>query len=134
VTKKRILILPAGFGDGHNAAAFGLASALNQIGHDAQVLDVFDRAHPTLNEFLRKAYRLAITHTPKLWQLIYQSSDAADFSKRRFDVFSPSARALKSTFEEFQPDAVVSTYPLYAHLVERLVGSHGHLPFPLSVS
>jgi processive 1,2-diacylglycerol beta-glucosyltransferase len=62
--------------------------------------------------------------------LIYQSSDAADFSKRRFDVFSPSARALKSTFEEFQPDAVVSTYPLYAHLVERLVGSHGHLPFP----
>ena len=37
---------------------------------------------------------------------------------------------LKATLEEFEPDAVISTYPLYAHLVERLVGSTGHLPYP----
>jgi processive 1,2-diacylglycerol beta-glucosyltransferase len=130
VTKKRILILSAGFGDGHNTAAHGLAAALGQAGHEAMVSDVFDRAHPTLNEFLRKAYRMAITHTPKIWQLIYRSSDAADFTKRRFDVFAPSARALKSTLDDFEPDAVISTYPLYAHLVERLVGPKGHLPCP----
>ena len=129
-TKKRILILSAGFGDGHNAAAFGLKAAFEAEGHVAVVADVFDRAHPTLNELLRKLYRTAITHTPRIWQAIYRSSDAADFSERRFDVFAPSARELKTTLEEFEPDAVISTYPLYAHLVERLVGSTGHLPFP----
>ena len=128
--KKRILLLSAGFGDGHNAAAFGLKAAFEKLGHTAVVVDVFDRAHPTLNEFLRKAYRFSITHTPKIWQAIYSTSDAADFTKRRFDVFAPSARALKKAFENFEPDLVLSTYPLYAHLVERLVGRHGHLPFP----
>jgi len=123
-------VLSAGFGDGHNAAAFGLASALREQGHQVRVADVFDAAHPTLNEFLRKLYRVAITHTPRIWQFIYSSSDAADFSQRRFDIFAWSARALKRAMEDFAPDAVVSTYPLYAHLVERLVGSHGHLPFP----
>ena len=130
VLPKRILILSAGFGDGHNSAAFGLAAALRGGGHRVEVADVFDQAHPTLNEFLRKAYRFAITHTPRIWRMIYRSSDAADFSQRRFDVFAPSARALKRTLERFEPDAVISTYPLYAHLVERLVGSHGHLPYP----
>ena len=128
--KRRILLLSAGFGDGHNAAANGLKVAFEQLGHSAQVADVFDSAHPTLNEFLRKAYRFSITHTPKIWQAIYRSSDAADFTKRRFDIFAPSARALKHALEEFEPDLVLSTYPLYAHLVERLVGRRGHLPFP----
>ncbi|MGI9241875.1 MAG: MGDG synthase family glycosyltransferase [Verrucomicrobiales bacterium] len=128
--KKRILILSAGFGDGHNAAAFGLQEAFTKGGHSATVVDVFDRAHPALNEFLRGVYRFGITYTPKIWEAVYHSSDAADFTRRRFDIFAPSARALKDTLEEFCPDAVVSTYPLYAHLIERLVGPRGNLPYP----
>ena len=127
---QRILILSAGFGDGHNAAAYALQAAFGQMGHHAVVADVFDQAHPALNDFLRKAYRLAITKTPKIWSAIYNASDAADFTKRRFDVFAPSTRALKQEIERFAPDFVVSTYPLYAHLVERLVGKRGHLPCP----
>jgi len=127
---KRILILSAGFGDGHHAAAYGLAKVFERAGHEAKVMDVFRSAHPTLNELLRKGYRVAITHLPKIWRLIYRGSDAADFRKRRFDVFAPSARAMKSALEDFEPDALISTYPLYAHLIERLVGREGRLPFP----
>lgn len=130
VENKRILILSAGFGDGHNAAAYGLREAFQSRGHLVEIVDVFDRAHPTLNEFLRNTYRFGITHTPRIWQAVYRSSDAADFTRRRFDVFSPSTKELKRTLESFRPDAVVSTYPLYAHLIERLVGTTEHLPFP----
>ena len=127
---QRILLLSAGFGDGHNAAAFALQRAFEAQGHTATVADVFDRAHPALNDLVRKAYRFAITATPKVWQAIYRLSDAADFSERRFDIFAPSTRALKREIETFEPDFVVSTYPLYAHFVERLVGERGHLPYP----
>ncbi|NBQ65409.1 MAG: galactosyldiacylglycerol synthase, partial [Verrucomicrobia bacterium] len=51
-----VLILTAAFGDGHNAAARGLAAAIRQQGGNAVVADPFAEARPGPNEFARRLY------------------------------------------------------------------------------
>ena len=114
--RPRILILTAGFGDGHNSAARNLARALQDHSH-VQVEDPCENGSPRLNDLLREGYRHLITHAPLLWHWLYKSSDQQDFSRpRRF--LRATTQALADTVTRFQPHLVVSTYPLYPYLLE----------------
>ena len=55
---KKVLILTAGFGDGHNTAARNVAEALDLISDEVkvEVLDVFQSSLGLLNDVLKKAY------------------------------------------------------------------------------
>ena len=55
---KKILILTAGFGDGHNAAARGLREAIELLDEDAraEVLDLFADSYGVFNTLARKTY------------------------------------------------------------------------------
>ena len=57
-TVKKVLILTAGFGDGHNTAARNVADALELISDEVkvEVLDVFQSGLGLLNDVLKKAY------------------------------------------------------------------------------
>ena len=53
---KRVLILTAGYGEGHNSAARALKSAFDeQPGVQAELVDLFALHAPRLNHFSRKA-------------------------------------------------------------------------------
>ncbi len=64
-----ILILTAAFGDGHNAAARGLAAAIQLRGGQAVVTDPFAESKPTLNDFARRLYLTLINRAPHAWNL-----------------------------------------------------------------
>jgi processive 1,2-diacylglycerol beta-glucosyltransferase len=51
---KKILILTAGFGDGHNAAARNLREAIDLVTDDAkvEVVDLFESTYSALNTLL----------------------------------------------------------------------------------
>jgi processive 1,2-diacylglycerol beta-glucosyltransferase len=55
---KRILILTAGFGDGHNAAARSLREAIEITSDDVkvEVLDLFESSYGVINTLAKKAY------------------------------------------------------------------------------
>jgi processive 1,2-diacylglycerol beta-glucosyltransferase len=62
-----ILLLTAGFGDGHNTAARSVAAALNRLcpGETIEVSDLISEAHAAGFATVSKAlYQLAITHWP----------------------------------------------------------------------
>ena len=67
------LILTAGFGEGHNAAARNTAEALRarNPGARIEVHDVFLEAYGWVNLLVRDAYLAAINHTPSLWKLVF---------------------------------------------------------------
>ena len=71
--KPRVLILTAGFGEGHNAAARALAAACDaaQGPGTAKLVDIFALASPRLNALTRRAYLELINRAPKLWSAIY---------------------------------------------------------------
>ena len=64
---KRILILTASFGDGHNAAARNLRDAIELITDDAkvEVLDLFESTYGTLNTLLKQTYQGLVRYAPE---------------------------------------------------------------------
>ena len=132
-SEKRVLILTAGFGDGHNAAAKGIRLALGEHA-DTNVLevDIFDLAYPAISGILKKSYRFGITHMPKLWEKAYHLSDNISYKNDSLGVFRKAMLGLKRLLEEWQPDAVVHTYPFYSQLLEAIVGRFQILPFTVT--
>ena len=55
---KKILILTAGFGEGHNAAARSLRDALELVSEEVkvEVLDLFESSYGAFNTFAKNAY------------------------------------------------------------------------------
>lgn len=130
---KRVLILTASFGDGHNAAAQNVRDALEQISPDAQVtvLDLFDRGHRKFNRFACWAYRGMVRYTPKLYAGMFRLMDRAPWITDNGVRTERLQQALREVLEALQPDCVVSTYPSYGSLMEAVFPDASQRPFRL---
>jgi UDP-N-acetylglucosamine:LPS N-acetylglucosamine transferase len=130
---KRILILTAGFGDGHNTAARNVADALEMISDDVkvEVLDVFQSSLGLLNDVLKKAYLGLTRYAPGVWSGIYSMLDSSKRLESNLLAFGNLKTALQSILEQSQPDVVISTYPVYAHVIREIYRDHSERPFRL---
>ncbi len=117
---RRILIVTAAFGEGHNSAARNLAIALDAAGAQTRVADPCMLGAPRITALVNRGYRLVTTRFPQLWARIYRSTDRCDFSRNRSPLMRLPERALQRLVQDFQPDAVVSTYPLYPYYMPRI--------------
>jgi processive 1,2-diacylglycerol beta-glucosyltransferase len=121
---KKILILTASFGEGHNSAARGIRDALGQIGPDSAVecRDLFAEAFGRVNEVARRAYLFGINRAPRAWSAIYSWIDQSRDFRRGLRWFSRARRRLSEIIERDRPDAIVSVYPPYPHFLDELYG------------
>lgn len=131
---KSVLILTAGFGDGHNAAAHNVREALEQISPDIEVTvaDLYERSYRRLNSVARKAYLGVVRYAPGLWSGLFKLIDRAPWlanGSRR--LLGRVERALIDTLEATRPDCVVCTYPTYPQLIDALFRDHCERPFRL---
>jgi len=120
----RVLIATAGFGDGHNTAARGLAKALEGQAQSI-VIDPADEASPRFNSVLRSSYRFVTTYHPRTWKKIYNNVERRDFSRQESSYMRRVEMAFVQRVEQFNPDVIVSTFPLYPYFAERYVRSGG---------
>jgi len=128
---KKVLILTAGFGEGHNAAARNLRDALEFISDEAQVevLDLFESTYGKMNTLAKSAYLNMVQYAPKLWGGVYNLLDNSKFVENRLGGFTKLKHALADILHETQPDCVVSTYPIYAHVIQELYRDYAERPF-----
>ena len=124
----RILIVTAAFGEGHNSAARNLALAAEEMGAECRVEDPCIIGAPRSTRLLCKGYRYVTTHHPRLWHRIYCSTGDVDFSKQRLPLMRGPEQELARSIDEFKPDAVVSTYPLYPYFLERILADRPPIP------
>ncbi len=117
-----ILVLTAGFGDGHNTAAASTAEALRSLckGEEVQVSDLITEVHPRIASVLKSLYQLAITHFPSAWRMVYRMLEKSDMDPRQSMWLMPLVKGLKLKIETLQPRIIVSTYPLNAGLLDAL--------------
>jgi processive 1,2-diacylglycerol beta-glucosyltransferase len=107
---KRVLILTAGYGEGHNSAARALKAAFDeQPGTEAELVDIFALRAPRL-------YNTA----PWLWSGVYRWLDRSPRAPTLFRALASHRALLGRIIAEKQPTALVSTYPVYAWLLNRL--------------
>jgi processive 1,2-diacylglycerol beta-glucosyltransferase len=128
---KKILILTAGFGDGHNTAARNVADALELISDEVkvEVLDVFQSSLGLLNDVLKKAYLGLTRFAPGVWNGIYSMLDHSKGLESNLLAFGNLKSALEQILEQSQPDCVLSTYPVYAHVIREIYRDHSERPF-----
>ncbi len=127
---KKVLILTAGFGEGHNAAARNLRDALELISEDVkvEVLDLFESSYGAFNTLAKNAYLGIVQYAPKFWGGIYSALDNSKFLGSGAGL-SRLKNALGDIVHETQPDCVVSVYPIYASVIQELYRDHSERPF-----
>jgi UDP-N-acetylglucosamine:LPS N-acetylglucosamine transferase len=124
--KKKILILTAGFGEGHNSAARGVRDGLARVapaGAEIELRDLFPEAYGAFNEFVRRAYLAVINRWPGSWGYVYRWLDDITNFNQRFERFSRLKQDLTRLVKQFQPDVVVSTFPPYPYLLRQIFGA-----------
>jgi UDP-N-acetylglucosamine:LPS N-acetylglucosamine transferase/predicted metal-dependent phosphoesterase TrpH len=127
---KKILILTAGFGDGHNAAARALRDAIELADEDAraETVDLFADSYGAFNTLARKTYLGMVAYAPKLWGHFYSMLENP-FVEKQLGGFTRMQNTLEKILGETQPDCVVSTYPVYGHVVKKIYANHHERPF-----
>jgi processive 1,2-diacylglycerol beta-glucosyltransferase len=128
---KRVLILTAGFGEGHNAAARNLRDAIIAADSDAvvELRDVFLEAYGWANRLSVRAYLFVINRLPGVWNLIFQWLDRSNAVSERIGVFGRAAKHVRALLKAERPEVVVSTYPGYNHLLDHLYAHAPRRPF-----
>ena len=122
--EKRILILTAGFGEGHNAAARGIRDGLALVAGEAAVVelhDIFAETFGFVNNWVRKRYLTIINRAPGAWGRFYEWLDRQEnYGAQMGWLFMARAR-LSQLLLRFQPSVVVSVFPAYPHLLETIM-------------
>lgn len=115
---KRVLILSADAGFGHKAAANAIAAAFGEgdaARADVTIVNPLDHTNaPGLLVSAQDDYDRMIQESPELYRVGYQASDGvipAILAEQALTLMLFSV--LRDILDTYQPDVVVTTYPLY---------------------
>lgn len=120
---QRVLILTAGFGEGHNSAARNIAAGLAAVAPGTvatRVADLFPACYGPLYDAARGIYGRLIGGATGAWAGCYRLLDRTPILDASLEAFAPVRMALATTLLEMRPTVVVATYPLYPFLWDQL--------------
>lgn len=121
----RILIVTAGYGEGHNSAARGVQDALKGRA-ETRVIDLCAEAMPATFRMTRAGYLWVISRMPGLWKLMYDVSDRRNLAEKPIKGLGCVEGLLERLLLEWKPDAVVCTYMVYPYMLDSIAARTGH--------
>jgi UDP-N-acetylglucosamine:LPS N-acetylglucosamine transferase len=124
--KKRILILTASFGEGHNSAARGVRDGLARVAPDrveVELRDLFAETYGPLNELVRRGYLALVNLAPRAWGTVYRWLDRKKDFDTNFRRFTRLKEHFAALLDRFRPDVVVAPFPAYPYLLHQILGS-----------
>lgn len=127
-----VLILTAAYGEGHNAAARGLQAAF--AGHPqatARVWDPFPESYGSFYDRSRRDYLQMIDRRPRQWAWTYWLLDRTPLISLAEWFLFALRRRLRRALAEKPPDVIVSVYPLFGYVLDRLYPPGRPRPFRL---
>ncbi len=127
---QKILILTAGYGDGHNAAARSVRDAIPLLEPNAKVeyLDLLAHTYGSLDTLLTKGYRGMVRHAPMLWTQVFNMFNNRMIFKQQMKGMGKLRNSMTSVLLDRRPDVIVSTYPVYSHILEQITPRLGANP------
>ncbi|WP_101773768.1 MGDG synthase family glycosyltransferase [Peptostreptococcus faecalis] len=121
---KKVLIMTASTGGGHNRAAKAIIEELEKLDFHGQeieckIVDSFKLINKTIDKVISEGYEISAKYTPSAYGKIYNLSDKKIFSINEFKNNPLSllmARKFKKLILEEQPDLIIGThaFPLVA--------------------
>lgn len=134
--QKRLLLLTVGYGEGHNSAAHAISQAAKRRGWQALVADPCFLSSPRLFAVTQAFYRFCVRSAPWIWGITYAQTETADWStKSHAPVLSKVTRSIRKLIDEYRPDAILCTYPLFAYMLDTLRAEQGiRIPYGVVVT
>ncbi|HEX6515280.1 MAG TPA: wax ester/triacylglycerol synthase domain-containing protein [Nocardioidaceae bacterium] len=115
-TPHRVLVVSADMGGGHNATATALEEAVQRLwpGSETSRIDALDVMGPGVGRLFRGIYVGNVERTPWLYEFFYANLWRHRWFSRASKRFTGSwcGRRLVKHIERFDPDCILSTYPL----------------------
>lgn len=130
---RRILLLTAGYGEGHNSAARALREEGERRGYECHVHDVCSEAMPRTFTWTRAAYLRLIARWPWVWRALFDLADNVEEDGRAPLVLNPVRKRLLELVDSLRPDALLCTFPLYGLLLDEASECSGHRLPPYAV-
>lgn len=115
---RKIVILTASTGAGHNQAAQNLKNEFEMKNHQVIIIDMFKATAKSVDKIVSDGYKLLATKMPKAYGVMYKSSDKRFFNPifaKHF--FLATEVRLKKVFKIYNPDLVISTHPFGAPIM-----------------
>ena len=118
--KKKILILTASFGEGHNSAARGVRDGLARVASDrteVELRDLLAETYGPINEFVRRAYLGLVNFASPAWGAVYRWFDRKKDFDQEFARLSRLKHYLAALLDRFRPDVMICTFPVYSNVL-----------------
>jgi processive 1,2-diacylglycerol beta-glucosyltransferase len=119
----RILILTASMGEGHNTAARNIRDALLAESEGCAtvlVADPYTRTNPIINRLMQRGYVTAINRYPRAWKVVFELLSKRGVVEGMGPMLAELTGAVKALIDEFHPDVVASTYPVFSFLMAKI--------------
>ena len=125
---KKVLIMTASTGGGHNRAAKAIVEELemrtfNGEKIECKIIDSFKLVNQTVDKVISEGYEMSAKYTPYAYGKIYNLSDKKFFSSNEFKNNPLSimmARKFKKMIREELPDLIISTHAFPSVALSRL--------------
>lgn len=128
----KFLILTASYGEGHNTAARNIREAILSEAPNAEIriADLYGTTNPRINRWIQRGYSLAINRFTILWKIVFLILSREGIVETMLPFLETLKRALGKEIDSFQPNVIVSTYPIYSFLVAKLREKSARVQIP----
>ncbi|SHH29906.1 MGDG synthase family glycosyltransferase [Tepidibacter thalassicus] len=110
---KKVLILSASTGGGHNRAAKAIKEEISTKNIQCEIIDSLKFVSPTIDKIISKGYEKSAMYTPKAYGTIYKISDLK-ITKNEIKsnlILNYMIKKLRKLIHEKKPDAIIGTHP-----------------------
>lgn len=116
---KKVLIMSASTGGGHNRAARAIKEELERKTIDGipvkcEIVDSLKLVNTTMDKIISRGYEKSAIYTPKAYGRVYRFSETSLVSKNEFKgnlLTSVMAQKFKKLLKDSQPDLIIGTHP-----------------------
>ena len=116
---KKVLIMSASTGGGHNRAARAIKEELesrtiDNMSIECEIVDSLKLVNNTMDKVISRGYEKSALYTPKAYCSVYRFSETTIASKNEFKtnpLTSLMARKFKHLLNESTPDLIIGTHP-----------------------
>ncbi|MDO4173254.1 MAG: glycosyltransferase [Eubacteriales bacterium] len=120
----KILLLTVTAGYGHHATAKALADLFEGRGAETKIVDVYEYISKMIQKALAKGYLLSSKYTPELYRLFYDKTTKNKEKLNKMNIVkivnTLGAFKFEHLVDNFEPDAILCTHVLAAHLVSQM--------------
>ncbi|HBM74239.1 MAG TPA: glycosyl transferase [Clostridiaceae bacterium] len=109
---RRVLLLTASTGGGHNSASKAIKDALEKVNCEVLLVDALKFVSPTLDRLVSGGYEKSAKYIPKTYGSIYRISSRKS-RKKNLDMIMRQimGRKILHLIQNKKPDAIIGTHP-----------------------